>query len=167
VTTADPWSGESSTGVTIKYGSGYEDAWMTFKGSPEGIRSQLIAAFGMESASVSTLSLAELVSVASRHAQAINAGSSVGRIVSGSPSSEAETEQETEQKIDAENDPWAVKPEAPKDPLFQAIEAEGSVEGLKRLYAENKAKFEADTTLTEAWRTRGRALSAAGHPASD
>ncbi|TCC19974.1 hypothetical protein [Kribbella sindirgiensis] len=72
------------------------------------------------------------------------------------------------------NDPWAqaesgekgqpekeAEPEKPRDDrqiMIDTIAGTGSVDGLKRLWAENKATFDADADLFEKWKARGRDL---------
>ena len=146
--TDTPWDASSrETGVTIKAGKGYDDSWFTFRGKPEDIKADIIAFFGLDSASVSSLTAHEVAVNARKIAQGLGAvGVKLGgEVVAAGKAEEVLPSTTPEDKADAPN------------PLLAQIEACKSTDELKRLWAENQAAF-ADQTITAAWKARGKAL---------
>ena len=145
---ADAWSDvtdPAGIGVTIKTGKGYDDSWYTFRGNVAQIRKDIIEFFGMDSASVSGLTLNDIAVNATQIAQGKRAAASaLGATVISSTTETAQPKQEE-------------KPQPEANPIFEMIENATSVEDLKRLWAENQNTF-ADPTIMAAWKARGRAL---------
>ncbi len=138
--------------VTIKYGKGYDDSWVVFRGDRESVRQDIIAYFGMDDASVATLTLSELVVNATQVAHGKGAlASQLGATVINSTVA-------TQGKPVEEAKPEPVKNEA--NPVLALIEAATDVDALKRLWATNKAAFN-DPAAMAAWKAKGQALTKA------
>lgn len=157
-----PWDAgfrnDHSLTVTIKYGKGYEESWVVFKGaSTEAVREQVIAYFGLDSASVAELTMSDLVVNVTNLAH----GKGNAAAVLGATVIKTEKTKPAEKKAD--DDPWADdeggEAEGPK-PILAQVEACQSVAELKKLWAENQSEF-ADADVMAAWKARGKALSAA------
>ncbi|WSJ69032.1 hypothetical protein OG294_24570 [Kitasatospora sp. NBC_01302] len=134
--------------VTIKYGKGYDDSWVVFRGSAETVQQDIVDYFGLDGKSVAGLAPSELVLEATRTAQAAS------MVVKG---------------LDARVLPAQAAPKAPQSPapaaetpggLLEQIEHCASTDDLKRLWATNQAAF-SDQSVMDAWKSRGRALKAA------
>lgn len=142
--------------VTIKYGKGYEETWAVFDGTTESVKANIVSYFDMSSESVADLSLSDIVVNAT--AIAHNQGNIVktlgGTVISAKTASKM-TEGETAAPA-AEPEP-----EGPH-PLVAQVEAQESVATLQRLWAENKAAFDALPDLMAAYRAKGKALQEAG-----
>lgn len=155
-----PWDAEfrndHSLTVTIKYGKGYEESWVVFKGaSTEDVREQVIAYFGLDGASVAELTMSDLVVNVTNLAHGKgNAAAMLGATV-------IKTEKTKQVKEEKADDPWADEEEAEgPSPILARIESCQSVDELKKLWAENQSEF-ADAAVMDAWKARGKALSAA------
>ncbi|MEU9044087.1 hypothetical protein AB0D63_20770 [Kitasatospora sp. NPDC048343] len=134
--------------VTIKYGKGFDDSWVVFRGSAETVQQDIVDFFGLDGKSVAGLAPSELVVEATRTAQATTT------IVKG---------------LDARIIPAPAVAAAPKPPastaeapggLLEQIAQCASTDDLKRLWATNQAAF-SDSSVMDAWKARGRALKAA------
>lgn len=163
---SDPHEAGSGIGVTIKYGKGYDESWLTFRGSVERVREDIIAVFGMDGASVRDLNLNAVVTEATSIAHGLSAANSGfgGTIISTSGPSASDTPSVAQEQGSAD-DVWAqaaATPEEPKvNPLITAIEGASDTESLRVLYAENQSAFTSDAALFEQWKAKGKALSAA------
>lgn len=151
--------------VTIKYGKGYEHAWAVFRGLPHEVRQDVIAYFGLED--TSELTLSEVVLNASQLAQGkgLVASKLGGTAVSGGSEGAAG------------NDVWAAAAsgsggpsgasQGPSDEEKEAarvkalIEGTDSLDGLKRVWAENQAAFSLPGVM-DAYKAKGKALKAGG-----
>ncbi|GGN40085.1 hypothetical protein FHR83_007123 [Actinoplanes campanulatus] len=149
--------------VTIKYGKGFESTWSGFKGSLQQVRENVAEFFGLDHDMVQGMTLAEVVLNATSVAHGLgNVSASMGgHVISTSPSSPATSPAPA-------GDVWAQAGAASKPAessvstwLKGEIDKIKDVTALKRLYAENKAAFEADTALTDHWKAQGAALKAA------
>lgn len=146
----DAWSQDGAgIGVTIKTGKGYEDTWITFRGSPKQIREDICATFGMECANVADLSLFDVVVNATTiaHGTSTVASKLGGTVVSNKAKAEEPKEEQP------------AEPEA--NPILAQIEACADTDALRRLWAENQAAF-SDAAVMAAWKAKGKALKAAG-----
>ncbi len=149
---------ERTVTVTIKYGKGYEETWAVFKGSTGEVREDILTYFGIESASVASLTLSELVVNVTNLAHGKgNVAATLGATAIPSATSEAAQAEGT--------DPWAAAasastPAQPEvNPIFDAIKACTTRDELKRLWAENQPQF-ADSAVMDAWKARGKELTA-------
>lgn len=144
--------------VTVKYGKGYEAAWITFRGSPSQIKSDLVQTFGLEGQD--DLNLGSVVLNAQSVAHALhNTGTVLGGTVVGTGKAKGDKPASSEQ---AGGDPWA-QAEEPADPyegVKALIAATTTVDELKRLYAETPEIATTPEVLAE-WKARGKALTAA------
>ncbi|WJN62656.1 hypothetical protein [Streptomyces phage phiScoe10] len=163
--------------VTIKYGKGYEETWAVFKGSPDEIRADIVTYFGFQRDSVTELTLSELVVEATSLA---HGKGNIARFLGGTiiPPSEHNAPPQTPPA--STEDPWAAatggqqtsawsdagtsqsaQPDAdPNAYILGEIEKQSSVDGLKRLWAENQSFFSDDAVMA-AWKAKGKALKAA------
>ncbi|MFI9228965.1 hypothetical protein [Streptomyces rimosus] len=140
--------------VTIKYGKGYEDSWVTFRGAPEAIPGDIVSFFGLDCDTLAELTPSELVVEATHTAQgAMHVVRGLdARIVPSRPAETADAPRKAAQA--------AAKPDTTTQALLDQIQACQSADALKRLWAENQAAF-GDEGVMNAWKARGRALAAA------
>lgn len=162
-----PWQ-PGDTGVTIKFGKGYEDPWLTFRGSVEQIRAEVLAAFGMEDNP--ELSLAAVVVNATREAHAMYGVASGlgGRVISQSGGtrrggwSKAAAKTESVAGGQEARNTSPQEPEKPAvSPLLAEIEACEDTTQLKRLWAQRQEAFK-DPEIMAAWKAKGKALQGEG-----
>lgn len=152
-------------GVTIKYGKGYEETWATFRGLSREVRDDIIEFFGIDSASVTGLTLSDVVLNATNIAHAKgNLGAKLGAtsIPKGDAVNKPAGQPDEAQGMSA----WesgtaeaAAEQANPNAELYKALEAATTVDDVKQLWAKNQATFAADAELTAAYKARGKALS--------
>lgn len=146
-----PWSGGEVT-ATVKFGKGYDDPWLVFRGDPDQISEQVIASFGLEE--TEGLTLAELIVNASKQAQAVRAASAG---LGGSVISQGNGRRNAWAEAAGSTEP--AQPE--RNPLYGKLEEVTDVAALKELYARNKAAFDGDAELLAAWKAKGKSLTEA------
>lgn len=157
----------------MKFGKGYEAPWLVFRGADvDGIKAKIAASFGMESASVAELTLADVISNASKDAVTVySVSSSMGGTVIGKTAASKTEAKPAEAKAGShpETSPaWeppteTAAPEAEvANPLLARIEDQTTVSALQKLWGANKATFDADAALMDAYKVKGKALQAAG-----
>ncbi len=158
---SDPWEGGGrAITVTIKYGKGYDDSWVVFRGDAESIREDVIGYFGMDRASVAELTLSELIVNATQYAHGKTAvASTLNGAVIGHKPSEAQDAQ------GKSSDPWAAaeqqaSAQPQENPMLARIAACTTGDELRRLWAGDQAAF-ADAEVMAAWKARGKALQGA------
>lgn len=144
--------------VTVKYGKGYEESWVVFRGpSITQVREDIIDYFGMDRASVSELTLSDVVVNATNLAHGKgNVAAALGATVikSGPTPTEAPATSAWAQAAQQEAEAPAV------NPMLAQIAATTSTDELRRLWAANQSAF-ADAEVMAAWKARGKALKAA------
>lgn len=154
-----PWNPEAGeVSVTLKHDGKYEAPWMVFRGRPESVKADILAAFGWDTEAGEGKSLYEIALQADRQAKAEYAVQSQagGRVISkerkrSSTSANVDTdaassEQQTSDTSEAGN------------PLADQIAAINNVDDLKKLWAENQEAFQ-DGDLMDVWKARGKELS--------
>lgn len=143
--------------VTFKYGKGYEETWAVFKGKAQDLRQQILDYFGMDSSEFSDLTLHDVVLEATRIA---HADRTVMTSLGGKVATKSERAQERAQEpaSQAKSEPEGPTPE---QALIARLEAAETVDGLKRLWAENKALF-SDDGVKAAYKKRGSELKPKG-----
>jgi hypothetical protein len=157
--------------VTIKYGKGYEETWVSFAGLPDEIRADIVQYFDLDWDSIEGLSLSAVVVTATNLAHAKGAlASTFGATVipkgeeykpAAASKPQGDVWESVGQAAQAQQSSAPAEPE--RNPLFAVIEAENTVDGLKRLYAESAAAFQGPEgpELLAAWKARGKALKQA------
>lgn len=151
------------TSVTIKSGKRFDDTWTVFRGTSESIKADIIEHFGMDPAQA-VLSTHSVVLNATRIAQG---ESPVPAQLGGTVVSEKPTP-----TIRAD-DPWSIAAQSPQasSPLtdnasqedetrtyiLDLIEAQTNIEGLKKLWAENRELFK-DQLAMARYKEKGKAL---------
>lgn len=150
------WGGsKAETTVTIKYGKGYEESWVVFRGSPDEIRAQLIGYFAPEPETVEGLSLHELVLNLTKLAHSTSAASSGlgGTVINNGGRAQRPS-----------SGGWAAaaaEPAVPeRNPLYGKVESATTLDEVKDIYARNADAFKADAELLAAWKAKGKELSA-------
>lgn len=142
-------SPKSEVVVTVKYGKGYEEPWVVFHGPDvDAVKRQLIEFFGMSPESMAL----------SGHSIVVNARSiaqGMGVIADAFPGAMVVSEEES-----ASLTPPPEPTPAAENPLLAKIEAQTTRDDLVKLWAENKAAFDADATLMDAYRAKGKSLPA-------
>ena len=155
---AEGTSRADGIGITIKTGKGYDDTWLTFTGSPVQVRTLIKETFDLDD---TDLTLFEVVANATKVAHGVTTAVSMlkGTVVPPASSPKGSVPDEAQQDV------WAAADESPVNPydaLLVAIDKCADVNSLKRLYADNKEKFTADTdhakTAKAAWQAKGKAL---------
>lgn len=132
-----------------------DGTWIIFHGTPEEIRRDLIAVYGIEVEGEPTLydlaTQAKSIQEASRAA-----GKTLG---ARSTSSEAPTGDvwDKAQKGSPEKEPEPELTEAEK--ILALISDQTSVEDVRKLYTRNEELIKNDETLLNAWKAKGRELS--------
>lgn len=165
MTNDSAWNDQAGRGVTvtIKYGKGYEETWAVFRGTVSQVREDIISYFGVDGASVASLTLSELVVNVTNLAHGKgNAAALLGGVVLGSVPSGDTAAAEAAALGTPASDPWASVESntVTEHPLLARIKAATNVEELKLLWADNQAAF-SDENVMAAWKQRGQALQAA------
>lgn len=157
--------------VTIKYGKGYEETWVSFAGLPREIFDDIVDYFGLDPSETEGLTLSELVVTATNlaHAKGTLASTFGATVIppgqeykpaKTAPASDVwEQVGQAGQAVQAAQ--AAAEPVSEKDRLLKEIEAEATVDGLKRLYATSAQAFQDHPELLAAWKARGKALKGA------
>ncbi|MFE1842022.1 hypothetical protein [Streptomyces sp. NPDC059515] len=154
--------------VTIKYGKSYEDTWAVFKGSASEVRSDILDYFGIESDSVTGLTLSDIVTNATNiaHGKGLIATQLGATVVAEEPAPPAKPQ----------GDPWAAignsspvtvadqapaaSPEQDKNAwVLGEIAKKTSRAELKKFWAENQSFF-ADPAVMDAYKAKGKSLPA-------
>ncbi|MFF3017132.1 hypothetical protein [Streptomyces sp. NPDC057939] len=141
---------EEALSITIKVpcGEGETAPQVAFRGNASGLREELGSFFGLESKSVTTLTLHEIlveVSQLARSAEAISSGLGA-RVV---PQASAPTPPA----------PQGGPAGSPASAVLEQIAACQTADELRRLWAANQAAF-AESVVMDAWKARGRTLQA-------
>lgn len=147
--------------VTLKYDKGYDAPWAVFKApSAEAVRADIISYFGLEYASVSELTLHELVVNVTNIAQGgITAATMLNAVAI--PATSRAVEEQTDNPwagLDDEEDEEKKQEANPLAYLFDAIAAATNVEELQRVWVKNQSAF-TDEAVVAAYKARGKALS--------
>lgn len=162
---------DRGVGVTLKGATGYDAPWITFSGSVDEVKADIVAAFGFDpDLGANELDLHDLAVEA---AKAFQAQWGVAATLGGKPvskrSSGARKATESPSR-GSESDDWdepAPKQEEPAAPsLAELIAGCASVDELKLLWADNSSVLspnnpDTDQALIDQWKARGRELSAA------
>ncbi|MCM8548807.1 hypothetical protein [Streptomyces sp. STCH 565 A] len=155
--------------VTIKYGKSYEDTWAVFKGGAGEVRQDILDYFGIESDSVTGLTLSDIVTNATQiaHGKGLIATQLGATVIAQEPAPAPAKPQ---------GDPWAsvgtsqpvtVADQAPASSSEQdkntwilgEIEKQTNRADLKKLWANNQSFF-ADPAVMTAYKAKGKALPA-------
>lgn len=152
--------------VTIKYGKGYEETWVSFAGLPDEIREDIVQYFDLDPSSIEGLSLSEVVVTATNlaHAKGTLASTFGATVIPPGqeykPAATSKPQGDVWESVGQAAQAQASPAEPEKNPMLAVIEAETTVDGLKRLYAENPQAFQ-DAEVLAAWKARGKALKGA------
>jgi hypothetical protein len=156
--------------VTIKYGKSYEDTWAVFKGGAGEVRQDILDYFGIESDSVTGLTLSDIVTNATNiaHGKGLIATQLGATVIAQEPA---------EAPAKPQGDPWAsvgrgepvrtVADQAPASSPEQdknawvlgEIAKKTTRAELKKFWAENQSFF-ADPAVMSAYKAKGKALPA-------
>jgi hypothetical protein len=165
--------------ATIKYGKGYDETWVSFTGTPDEVRLDIVEYFGFPSDEAG-LSLNELVIKATQIAHGIGLIATTlggvpipaGNGPDGQPAPPWKTGDADEGQqpaadawAQAEGNPAAAPvktspaPTNPNEHLYRAVEEAATIDALKRVWAGDQAAFAADSVLMQAYKARGKALT--------
>ncbi|MCJ0870242.1 hypothetical protein [Streptomyces sp. AP-93] len=141
---------EEALSITIKVpcGDGGTAPQVVFSGTASGLRDELGSFFGLESKSVTSLTLHEIlveVSQLARSAEAITSGLGAHVVPQASTA--------------APPAPQGGPTGSPASAVLEQIAACQAADELRRLWAANQAAF-AEPVVMDAWKARGRALQA-------
>lgn len=136
----------SGISVTLKQ-DGKDGTWIVFHGSPERVGEDIAQTFGMSPETVADMDLVGQVVEATRVYKGM---ATVGRVLGG-----RQTKGGSEAWAQARD---AAPAEPARDPLYVDIEEQTSVDGLKKLWAENRATFDNDAELFAAWKAKGKSI---------
>lgn len=150
--------------VTLKYPKPkYQDApWIVFHAvSAEEVRQDIVDAFGWEADAVDGLVLHEVVLKAQEAVQAHGgvANDLGGKVLSGGGSKSSAWSQAGSRASEQAEGGEEKEPEDPTAWLKVEIDKATSKDGLKRLWADNKAAFNAHPELLELWKDKGKSLA--------
>lgn len=170
-------SRDRGVGVTLKGATGYDAPWITFSGSVEEVRQDIIAAFGFNALGedgkpVSNAEDLDLHDLTVEAAKAFSAQYSVAASLGGKPVGRGRGGRKSETPPAAtsggsEGDGWddtpsSSEPEAPAGPNLEQLIADcASVADLRNLWADHTEALQGDADLLAKWKARGRELSAA------
>lgn len=152
---SDP-SGRSVT-ATIKFGGGFDDAWLVFRGLEDEVYADIVKAFGLTFDDVAGKDLSDLVFDVSQQAKAMGA---VAKEFSGTRSGGRSTRGAAKP---------ASKPEPTKDEivkaLIEAVAAEDdsraakdkAIKELQQIWKDHNPLNEENEAL---WRAKGKSLKA-------
>lgn len=160
--------------VTIKYGAGYDQTWVSFSGLVDEVRDDIAAFFGLVCETETKLTVSDLVvnATTTAHAVAQVATNLGGTVIEARSQPSANTAQPAQPATSATAnaagpDPWtqAAQPRdaaaaSEPNPLLGLIDKASDLRALQRLWADNQAAF-ADPAMLAAWKAKGRALQAA------
>jgi hypothetical protein len=157
--TTNVWQDDKGVTVTIKEGKGYEASWFVFRGSSEQVKADLISFFGLDAETSAKLTTFEVTNNARQVAQGLaTVAQTIGAVVIDAASNTAAGT--------PGDDPWAAaasEQAAPADPnaaLLSQIAAAASVADLQTLWVDNQGAF-SDATVMQAWKDKGKSLTAA------
>jgi hypothetical protein len=159
--------------VTIKYGAGYDQTWVSFSGLVNEVREDIAAFFGIDCETDTGLVASDLVinATTTAHAVAHVATTLGGTVVESQPRPPAAAAQPVNNNPanDGRPDPWtqAAQPDDTRaaaagnepNPVLGLIDKVPDLRALERLWADNQAAF-ADPAVLAAWKAKGRALQA-------
>lgn len=169
---ADDYGPASGISVTFKYGKGYEEPWVVFKGSARKVREDLLEFFQLPAEAVAGLSL-NAVLIQCNHI--VHGTGNAATILGGVVVAETSGKTEAAPSQPAGSDPWAgvskdssapqsAAQTAPTEPaenphggLISQIQAAETGDDLKRLWAGNKDAF-SDPAVVEAYKVKGQSL---------
>jgi transcription elongation factor len=144
-----------------------DNPWFVFEGTdPDTIREKILATFGIEADA--SLSLFDVTMnaqrIASRQGEIQNSLGGTTLNVEKTGSAQPTGSTESASATGADTPAWEDKPaeEPTVNPLFAKVESQTGVAALQRLWAENKAAFDADADLFAAYKSKGKALQDAG-----
>lgn len=141
--------------ATLKYGKGFEDAWIVVKGESAGeVREQIGEATGLD---VEGITLSDAVLNAARHVHKMNKHAETfgGTVIETKTSRRTA---EPEKDSDAPEAPQKAAEETSGNDLLQQIEALEDKKALGRLFLRNREAFEADSSLMDALKKRTQAV---------
>lgn len=130
-----------------------DNPWITFRASDAStMKAHVVATFGLDAEEAVGLTLFDVVLNAQKIATKVGGVSTSmgGTIISTTPAGSSDRASVA--------DAPAAEPEGPH-PLLAEIEAQTSVPDLQNLWARNKAAFDADEALMDAYKAKGRSLS--------
>ncbi|MEU8621436.1 hypothetical protein [Streptomyces sp. NPDC048623] len=161
-------SGRSIT-VTIKYGKGYDESWLVFKGRSGEVREDILESFGLDSDSVTGLTLSDIVVNATNiaHGKGLIATQLGATVIAEEPAAPAKPQGDpwanvgsTPQASSAWSDKPATSPEQDKSAwILGEIEKQTTRADLKKVWAANQSFF-ADPAVMDAYKVKGKSLPA-------
>lgn len=157
-----PW-GARGISATIKFGKGYEEPWVVFRGTAAQIKADMIDVFGLDAGEYTGFSLSELIINVRNQAVGLNAiRKELGGQVIKPGGAAKPTAPAAGQDVWADAGGSPATPQGPsvEEILTKEIDAQTGREALKKLYGENKAAFDASETLLAAYKAKGKSLPA-------
>lgn len=156
---------ERGISITLKYPKPkYQDApWIVFHGTPAEVREDIIAAFAWDGETVTDLNLHEVTLKAQ---EAIQGAGNVANTLGGKVLSDGGGQPQgvwSQAGSGASAQAEGAEEQPPADPtawLKVEIEKSTGIAALQRLWADNKAAFSEHPELMDAYKAKGKALSA-------
>jgi len=159
---------DSGISITFKYGKGFEEPWLVLKGAPSRVRTDLIEAFAIPQEVAAGKTLNELL-IFCNHI--VHGTGNVATILGGTPIAESPAAEQNGNQTASQADPWATAngeaggadapstapQENPNAGLLSQIESATTKDELKRLWAANKAAFDA-ADVKAAYSAKGKSL---------
>lgn len=143
-------SDREGVSVSIKGNGGKDDTWEVFHGTPENVKNLMADYYGLEvSADMTAMEVRLMAEAAARGTGALSRGLGA-RVATTAPQPASEAPGAPAAAAAAEDFTW----------LLEAIDASATEDALHQLWAENRKLFDANPSLLDAWKARGRALVA-------
>ena len=158
-------SDEGKITVTIKYDKGYEATWAVFHGdSASEVRSRILEYFGQDTNVFEGMSLHEVVLkvTAVAHGTQTFVSELGAEVIPTNGTGEVPgPSTTTSARGSAAFKAAAETPAEPEDPYAAVValfESADSIKGLKKMYAQHKAAYEASETVQEAYKKKYKEL---------
>lgn len=161
---------DSEITVTVKYGKGYEEPWVVFKGQRHAVMSDVEAFFALDTEGLTDH---EVVVNAVKCAQgtgaiatklggtAISSSGASASVTGTDPWAGVNDKDTSAQGVWRQMDGNGVTAEAdPNKWIYEAIDNALAVGALQKLWAQNQAAFDADSKLMDAYKAKGKSLTA-------
>lgn len=154
--------------ATIKGGAGFEVPWLVFRGAdPEAVKANIGEAFALSDEQTEGQTLASVVLSASQAfqgeatAQGAFSGKTLGTSSKRKRAGKVQGKGWGDSPKDDPEDPPAAAETDPTAGIREQIENASSVDSLKRVWLRNKAAFNGNSELMDAYKAKGASLKAA------
>lgn len=168
--TDSPFNGADVT-VTIKRGADYGASWNVFRGTPQGVKEQMVEYYGLDAdaladADPGTVEMEAMQAARAGYLVADQLGGKVQSINKTKPASKAKKAPSKPKPEPEVNEGQAQDNDAAEEDALAGIRAEiariTNPDDLNKLWAKNQQAF-VNGDLLDEWKARGRELVAGGN----